>query len=300
MSFVANLAGTSPGRHTLFTRLLDNNGKWGHTIRRTIDVTSAPDTNYVVSLEYAINKDGGVGASNQLQIPVPFVDGSYTFNFPYRRSTNQPDTLYVRVKDGSGINWSLTKWVTFIAPGPLPLQLLEFTGILKDRHVQLQWKTQNEVNTSHFIIERSVDGVSFSQVGKLPAKPITPFADYSFEDDPAGIVSRKLYYRLREVDKDGSFTFSNIVTVDISANSGTIRLHPNPASGFVDLYSGSGFGFGTNPSVLITDAAGKVILRQQLSQRDPQRVDISSLHAGLYILSVLNSAGMQSQKLIVK
>jgi glucose/arabinose dehydrogenase len=113
----------------------------------------------------------------------------------------------------------------------LPLDLLTFTGSLQtDNTVMLKWKTENEVNTSHFEVERSIDGSSFSAIGTVAAdnNPSTTH-NYSYIDmDAANQQSLILYYRLKMVDANGAYSYSNIISVLFNDITGTVIVNPNP------------------------------------------------------------------------
>lgn len=113
----------------------------------------------------------------------------------------------------------------------LPLDLLTFTGSLQtDNTVMLKWKTENEVNTSHFEVERSLDGSSFSAIGTVSAdnNPSTTH-NYSYIDmDAANQQSLILYYRLKMVDANGAYSYSNIISVLFNDITGTVIVNPNP------------------------------------------------------------------------
>ena len=102
----------------------------------------------------------------------------------------------------------------------LPLDLLSFTGNLQNNNtVLLNWKTENEINTSHFVIERSTDGIRYSGIGNVTANGRNNAGgsfNYSFTDnDAVNQSSQRLYYRLKMVDIDGSLKYSNIVSVSM-------------------------------------------------------------------------------------
>ena len=122
----------------------------------------------------------------------------------------------------------------------LPLDLLSFTGRLQtDNSVLLNWKTENEINVSHFAIERSTDGTRFVNIGSTNAngRTNTPVSfSYSFTDNDAiNQSSHRLYYRLKMVDIDGKFKYSNIVTLNLPFITGTITISPNPVSNEVKV-----------------------------------------------------------------
>jgi hypothetical protein len=97
---------------------------------------------------------------------------------------------------------------------PLPVEWGAFELEVVQETVVLQWQTLAEVNTDHFQVERSIDGILFEPIGRLPAAgySATP-KDYHFVDyfPPNGT----LYYRLRQVDVDGSLDYSDLLSADI-------------------------------------------------------------------------------------
>lgn len=95
----------------------------------------------------------------------------------------------------------------------LPVQLISFTGTRNDLKISLQWKVANETSFDFYQVERSLDGITFNSIGKLPG---TMQDQYQF-DDPFPLPGTN-YYRLKMVDQDGSFKYSKIISV-ISANA---------------------------------------------------------------------------------
>ena len=115
----------------------------------------------------------------------------------------------------------------------LPLDLLTFTGQLQNNNsVLLNWKTENEINTSHFVVERSADGIRFNGIGNVTANGRNNTGgsfSYAFTDNDAiNQSSQRLYYRLRMVDIDGNFKYSNIISVSFPLITGKLSISPNP------------------------------------------------------------------------
>ena len=164
----------------------------------------------------------------------------------------------------------------------LPLTLLQFGGkATNNSDGLLTWRTANEVNVSHFELQRSGDGRSFNVIRMVQAKGTAQSeTDYSYTDKnlPAGVY----YYRLRMVDKDGKETYSAVVTI-VLKSSNAITLYPVPAKEAVWL-SGSAANLpGTN--ALLMDVQGRVLQSIRISQW-PQRIDVSNLAAGTYLVKV--------------
>lgn len=111
----------------------------------------------------------------------------------------------------------------------LPLELLEFKGWLVNNDGALEWKTENETNTSGFILERSINGQDYQPVGSVIAANTTSIHQYNFTDpDITSLETTIVYYKLKQVDTDGSYTYSKIVTLTIDKRKGSIILYPNP------------------------------------------------------------------------
>ena len=113
----------------------------------------------------------------------------------------------------------------------LPLHLLTFKGSLQSGTTLLEWQTANEVNTSHFVVERSADGRNFQQIGTVTALGNTTTNKYSFTDyDVTRQSSSIIYYRLKMVDNDGEFVYSDVVTITLPSITSKVSLYPNPAA----------------------------------------------------------------------
>jgi glucose/arabinose dehydrogenase len=111
----------------------------------------------------------------------------------------------------------------------LPLNLLTFTGSLQNNATLLQWETANEINTSHFVVERSTDGIDFKQIGSVLAKGNGSstngysYTDYDVINQPSPVV----YYRLKIVDIDGSSNYSKIISITLTSLY-NLFIYPNP------------------------------------------------------------------------
>jgi len=122
---------------------------------------------------------------------------------------------------------------TINTPGQtLPLTFLSFTASNRPDDVLLQWKTANEVNTSHFVVERSSDGILFTSIGNTPSLNTAGVHDYqSIDGSPVTGIS---YYRLKQVDIDGRFVYSSVVKISRQQLQSLV-LYPNPAHDIIRL-----------------------------------------------------------------
>lgn len=110
----------------------------------------------------------------------------------------------------------------------LPVKLISFTGSRQGNDVQLQWKTAQETNSHHFDVEKSIDGSNFTIAGIRPAAGNSATTlTYNFTDVDAGNLGGTIYYRLKQVDIDGSHQYSNVLAVTFaSTTTRLLRSYP--------------------------------------------------------------------------
>jgi Glycoside hydrolase family 44/Secretion system C-terminal sorting domain len=166
----------------------------------------------------------------------------------------------------------------------LPVALASFTASKNDNGVRLDFSTTDQVQLSYFEIERSANGASFDSIGTVPATTSLSGNDlqngYTFFD--AKPLSSLNYYRLKMTDKDGSFTYSKVVTVYFG--SSVFSVFPNPAKDLVNVQ----MQFPAGTIVLqIMDAVGRqlrAVSVQSTGAPLSTPLDISSLPKGLYYI----------------
>jgi predicted membrane-bound dolichyl-phosphate-mannose-protein mannosyltransferase len=114
----------------------------------------------------------------------------------------------------------------------VPVELLAFTASLKNSDIQLLWSTASELNNMGFEIERSVNEPNnFVTVGFVEGKgSSTEINYYSYTDNPQVSGVNQLYYRLKQVDFDGTFSYSDVVNInyDVPAEFVLVQNYPNP------------------------------------------------------------------------
>ena len=120
----------------------------------------------------------------------------------------------------------------------LPVEILTLTATLANAGVDVTWETATEINNDYFDIERSQDGIHFEKIGwKQGAGNSTITLYYSlFDSNPYSGIN---YYRLKQVDKDGTYEYSDKVYVVVNPDAGLISVYPNPAQSnlWCDLYT---------------------------------------------------------------
>jgi hypothetical protein len=176
---------------------------------------------------------------------------------------------------------------------PLPITLGNFTGINKSETALLSWTTMFENNNKGFKIERSRDGINFSEVGFVLSKSINGNSavslQYNYTDSKPFIEGT--YYRLKQYDLDGNFTYSQIIYIrfDKTATISVKGIYPIPAKNKLNINVVSEI-TGTIVMV-ITDMSGKLIKQQPLTVHNGSNllnIDISSLSPGSYNIRLLS------------
>jgi hypothetical protein len=181
----------------------------------------------------------------------------------------------------------------------LPLELLTFSGSLQNNATLLKWETANETNTSHFIVERSIDNSSFDAIGTVAASGNSSATiKYSYTDnDVADLPSNNIYYRLKMVDADGKYTYSNTILISLADMAGKVSVYPNPAKHEIKLTTVSAAD--GNAQWKITDNAGRVVMQSSMQLKKGNNnvmIDINKLAGGLYYISVTGAGIDQNIK----
>ncbi len=172
----------------------------------------------------------------------------------------------------------------------LPVDLLWFAGKLQNGNAVLSWQVANEVNLKAYGIERSVNGRDYNAVGNVAA---AGKKDYFFTDNLTGLSGRRVYYRLKIQDKDGSFRYSEVFSVHVPSNN-IFSIYPNPAKHVLNLQLFDGL---SNGSLSITDLTGRVQLTQSISNAGGLiPVNIQQLAAGSYLVKVVTNKGEFTQR----
>ncbi|WP_430901203.1 MULTISPECIES: T9SS type A sorting domain-containing protein [unclassified Paraflavitalea] len=182
--------------------------------------------------------------------------------------------------------------------GALPATLTVFTATKQQSKVAVTWTTQQESNLKAYIVERSNDTKTWTEVSAIAVNgnSTTP-KSYSIVDPfPAPGVN---YYRLRMIDVDATYSISPIRAVRMSLES-KVGIYPNPASGTVTILVNSLANTSFNVSVFNT--AGQLVqLKQGISGTNVVRLNVSSLKPGTYWVQIRQANGeKQLEKLIVQ
>ncbi len=185
----------------------------------------------------------------------------------------------------------------------LPVKLYSFSANLNNNTVDLKWVTASEINVNRFIVEKSTDGVNFSDAGVVFANGnATDKTNYSLTDNINSSLTGVIYYRIRSVDIDGKNEFSETRIIRISKQKEetvSIVTYPNPVSNEVRITIPANW---QNKKVVyeVYAANGRMIKRSETaSSSQTETMNVSSLSAGFYIVRV-SFEGQTAQQKIVK
>lgn len=245
---------------------------------------------------FTIGADDGVRLS---------IDGGATWllndysNHGYRTvtsgATNLPDGTYdlvIEYYEAGGGNR-----VTFdysVVGCTLPVTWYSFEGVAKSGYNEIEWKTATEENNEGFSIERSADGISFETIGWVNGNGTTTEQNtYVYQD--AGMHNGASYYRLKQMDYDGNFEYSEIIKVTNQADNVQIKLFPNPTVDYVQVQTAS---LQAEPSMqLVNVLLGRVIT--PVYEGDG-KFNLQQVPAGIYVARIQIGDHQIQERLIVQ
>lgn len=182
----------------------------------------------------------------------------------------------------------------------LPVSLINLKAKASKNSASLSWQTTTEINAKQFIIQRSVNGRTFSNIGTQAANDNSSIVhDYSFVDNKP--VSGINYYRLIIEDLDGKIDYSPVVSVVFELPNNMLLVYPNPSPNNVVVKFDTQLAEKYN--ITISDISGKTISQfDGLSDIGSNKVNINlqNLAAGLYIITLTNAANNKKSMKLYK
>jgi Secretion system C-terminal sorting domain len=263
------------------------------------------------ALEIAVTQTGNLySAINVAGIEYPAVDTtakqvmftltkSLISQFTYKAGANNNFSIPVARQKGiyfKGFNY---------APATvLPVKYYSFNAVVVDKTVALNWKTAEEVNHSHFDVERSIDGKIFSKIA-IVQKGTTNgnTKNYDYNDDLNGLQNNSvLYYRLKQINVDGSFSYSAIQVVRLKSNTNVVmQVSPNPfVEKLVVRFTSTEK---ANAEIRITNLNGATVVAKQITVgKGYNNINVDgliNLSSGIYVASLMvNGKVIETQKIV--
>ena len=184
---------------------------------------------------------------------------------------------------------------------PLPIELINFSALQNGFHVDLTWTTESEVNNDYFSIERSINGIAFETILEVAgAGTSNERIEYKTQDNnPIAGIS---YYRLKQTDFDGEFSYSKIVAIN-RVDKDKISIWPNPATDkiYLPIDLNQSTDYLSVYKVNILNAKGQLVYSENFTATSNVRaINISNLDCGIYFLSQTSKSGISHAKFIKK
>ena len=278
----------SPGA-TLVTRttgtVLTGAGT-SHSILRSFDIVPTVNTGLNVTMDFAYftHELNGIPVAN-LAI---FKSVSGGTPWILQRGTTAAGNVVTK----TGIS-DFSVWTLGNGAAPLPVELSVFTATAEgNRTVRLAWATASEKNSQAFEVERSLDGTGFERIGTVAAAgSSSALRSYELLDTKLPNGAAMLYYRLRQMDLDGTFNYSPVRAVALKAAAG-LSLYPNQATTGTMLT-------GALPSTVVTvyDALGRLVTSATANAAGTASLTLPvGLPTGVYVVR----AGAQALRLTVE
>jgi len=297
----ANVVVTLAGGTDVFSGAADYSGVWQPTPFQSPTVTQAKSLYPSITFtslpgHKAVSLMGDIAAS-------PVANGAgqtqyWSFAASHaNRSTEKPGAASVTMSHTLSANedWVMIGGTMLDHAVMLPIELISFKAENKGNSVLVDWATAAEINNDYFTVQRSIDAINFEDIGLVDANGNSNITRYysMYDERPFDGLS---YYRLKQTDFDGSYTFSDIVAVKVKEIS-IVQFYPNPSitNATISIVSPDNM----SVSFVITSTEGKIIkeLKSEIAKgMNVIDLDVSDFADGNYIFSVQDKHKVYTQK----
>ncbi len=240
------------------------------------------------SVQVLFSTDGGLTFPTVLLASTPN-DGTATVRLPSVATTQGR----LKIQAINNVFFAVNNAPITLTGPPLPVELAAFSAEARGPVAHLAWTTASEKTNRGFAVEASADGREFRRLGWVPGQGNSSNAHaYQFDDATlATATGPQVYYRLRQLDADGTATFSPVRVVAVSAGRAVqLQLWPNPARGTVSVAGGA-----PGEVVQLLDLTGRVLVRAVLPAAGPLQLALPAA-PGVYVVR----SGSQSRRLAVE
>jgi hypothetical protein len=285
--FLISISGLAGGTHQLYIRSRDISGQWSLTYFAQFDNTavvpypSATIAPPVGEMEYYIDTDPGFGNGAVVAFASGTDISNLAIDIPMNTITPGHHTIYIRSRQNP---WSLSAYADFNYGSTLPLTWLYVRGETRNNKGFISWATASEENTDSFIVEYSADGRSFIDVGEVAAASnSTNSRHYNFLHD--GLKEGMNYYRVRQVDKDGKYTYSKVITLLQRDNLRETVVAPNPVKDILHIVEPVSKWVKT---IEVYSTDGRLLSQQNINALSTAfSIPVGSLPGGTYMLKIV-------------
>ena len=182
--------------------------------------------------------------------------------------------------------------------GALPVTISYFNAIkINATKAEIDWQTQQELNSNYFEVERSSNGSDFYLLGKVQAKGNSQSkTEYSFTDNSP--VANNNFYRLKEIDHDGNYTYSNVASLDFSIVDNRFKVITYEGKNFFTVIKNDNANF-NKAFITVRNTAGQLLIKQALLNTNSQMVSTSILANGLYFATIFDGSKTYTYKIVI-
>ncbi|MEM9990682.1 MAG: lamin tail domain-containing protein [Bacteroidota bacterium] len=252
------------------------------------------NVNYAYGGSWQLNNTGDV-------ITVKCSDGTVIDQVDYSTITNSGDGKSIQLRPrfvkatGATDNDTPTNWYVSDASNTsmygsgglgtpntqnVPVELLYFTASETGTHVVLDWATASELNNDHFLVQRSTDGRKFITIGKVKGAGTTIVTQYYQLEDIAPAQGLN-YYRLKQIDTDGTFEYSEVVSVHLQKDELIAKVYPSPTSDVLNVEVNQAVN-----GLEIVDLTGRVLLSNVYEGIEAVQLEVHTLPMGTYFVNI--------------
>ena len=231
---------------------------------------------------------GGTGLSDPCCLPA----GGDATNFQDPLAVTAGDQYIICFSNFSSVTSSVPldfSGTASVSCSPLPVNLVEFNAEYINNVVQLNWATLTEINNDYFTVERSSDAINFEAIGDVEgAGNNNGLLNYKLLDSDA--TSKITYYRLKQTDFDGEYTYSPVVSVKIPQTN-SLALYPNPTNGIVHINI---FNLDARKmNIVVSDIVGNVFSKKMTIENKKHIIlnEFKDLKSGYYTVKIFDENG---------
>lgn len=198
---------------------------------------------------------------------------------------------------------TISSWSPFtlgaIPEAALPVTLISFTARLSEDNAVLKWQTSSELNASYFDVERSTDARSFEKIAQIQAAGnSSTIHTYYYTDKQLSRSSPVTYYRLRQVDQDGTYAYSRAISITRNDTRLLASVYPNPAQSETPVTIEAGASIA---AIQLLNMSGQKITVPVINIASGKaELNLNGLASGMYLLQLRTAGGTTTKKLIVK
>ncbi len=186
-----------------------------------------------------------------------------------------------------------------ISPISLPVELVEFNGELEEKSVRLNWRTASETNNAGFEVQRSSNGIEWDPIGfvdNLSAVVSNGINNYN-HIDPTPFAGMN-YYRLKQVDQDETFDYSNVISINYDAPQAEVQVFPNPTNEvfYIDLDNP----LGEKVTISVSDNLGREVWGYEDTESNRKlRREVVIKKPGVYFMSTRIGSEVFHEKVVI-